>query len=234
MVCLTCRGKGLAGGCPACGKTFDVETPSVIDVPKEKLDLVQIPDYYKDKVWSKQVFLNTHRDFKSQMLLEKYAETLNRIYDIFSCGRIPNKSFIVIASRGMGKLTWAYSCIRESLNHGFTAMPIIDNTQFKRLNILSSDRMNSPYLKTMSYSIEQYLAADVVFVEIDPDNFQASYRTLDSILSKRARMGLSTFILSRYTIEQLSWADYSNTFSEVVARQQQDWNKYLTVIGGLT
>ena len=129
-------------------------------------------------------------------------------------------------------MTWAYSCMQEALKHGHSVMPIIDNTQFKRLNIISSDRISSKFLKNMKYTIDDYLAADVVFMTVDPDNFQSSYRTIDSLLSKRARLGLPTFVLSRYTIAQMSLLDYEGTFKSVVSKQQQDRNKYVVVIGG--
>ena len=232
MICLTCRGMGLPEGCPTCGKTSTFQTRTEIPVTETAEELVCVPAYYKGQVWSKQTFLDTHKDVKSQAALEKYATTLDRIYDIFKRGEVPDKSFFVIAQRGMAKMTWAYSCMQEALKHGHSVMPIIDNTQFKRLSIISSDRISSKFLKDMKYTIDQYLAADVVFLAVDPDNFQTSYRTIDSLLSKRARLGLPTFVLSRYTVAQMSLLDYDNTFKEVVSRQQQDRNKYVVVIGG--
>ena len=232
MICLTCRGLGLPEGCPSCGKTSTFNESPEVPVTEEDLDLMCIPKYYQDQIWSKQTFLDTHKDAASPVLLEKYATTLDRIFSIFKSGSIPNKSFFVIAQRGMAKMTWAYSCMQEALKHGHSVMPIIDNTQFKRLNIISSDRISSKFLKNMKYTIDDYLAADVVFMTVDPDNFQSSYRTIDSLLSKRARLGLPTFVLSRYTIAQMSLLDYEGTFKSVVSKQQQDRNKYVVVIGG--
>lgn len=232
MTCLTCRDQGLPGGCPTCGKTSVFEQVPEVPLTEAKLSYVCIPGYYKDQKWDKETFLSTHKDAPSQVLLERYAENLQRILAIFTSGGIPNKSFFVIAPRGMSKVTWAFSCMTEALKHGHTVMPMIDNTQFKRLNIISSDRISSKFLKNIGYTIDDYLVADVVFLTIDPDNFQSSYRTVDSLLSKRSRLGKPTFVISRFSIEQMSLLDYENTFSSVVSRQQQDRNKYVVIIGG--
>lgn len=233
MKCITCRDVGIIGGCPSCGKTaqFSTESRTVSD---DVLDAVAIPDYYKGNIWSRDTLIKTHPDVTAKTKLEHYATTLTRIHDIFSSGSIPNKSFMVMASPGMGKLTWAYSCMQEALKHGHIVVPIIDNTQFKRLSIISSDRMNSKFLKTLNYTIEDYLNADVMFMTVDPDNFQSAYRTISSLLNKRARAGKSTFILSRYSLEQISLVDYTQQFTkDIQAKPQQDRNKYLVVIGGI-
>lgn len=231
-LCLTCRGKGMLGGCPSCNQTIEVNVPT-ISLEPEVLDDCAIPSYYRNMTWSKQILLDTHQDVQSKGLLERYAEQLTRIYDIFSRGDIPNKSFFVIAPKNMGKQTWAYCCMQEALKHSHTVVPIIDNTQYKRLNIISSDRISSKFLKEQSYTIEDYNTADVMFMTVDPDNFQASYRTLESVLSKRSRAGKATFVISRYTLEQMSLPDYTNTFSKnIQATQLQDRNKYVVIIGG--
>lgn len=233
MECLYCRDKGMLGGCPNCGKTAQFSTEER-EVTEETLDNMAIPDFYQGNKWSKETFLSTHADVLAKAKLEQYANTLTRIHTIFSSGSIPNKSFMVIASPGMGKMTWAYSCMQEALKHGHSVVPIIDNTQFKRLNIISSDRMNSKYLKAQKYTIEDHTNADVVFLTIDPDNFQGAFRTVSSILNKRTRNNKQTFILSRYSLEQISLLDYTQQFpKEVQSRQQQDRNKYLVLIGGV-
>lgn len=231
-VCLTCRGKGMLGGCPACGMEASVNAPSK-SIEPEVLDACAIPTYYQGLIWSKQILLDTHQDARSKGLLERYAEQLQRIYEIFSRGGIPDKSFFVIAPKNMGKQTWAYCCMQEALKHSHTVVPIIDNTQYKRLNIISSDRISSKFLKDLQYTIEDYNTADVMFMTIDPDNFQSSYRTIESVLSKRSRAGKATFVISRYTLEQMSLPDYTNTFSRnIQASQLQDRNKYVVIIGG--
>lgn len=233
MKCLQCRDRGMIGGCPACGAVVDnivLEAPVVTEKIKANVD---IPEFYKGNIWSKQTFLNSHKDSLAVSTLERYAELLTRIYNIFSSGKIPGKSFMIYASNGMGKLTWAYSCMQEAIKYGYSVMPIIDNTQYKRLNIISSDRISSKYLKQFPYSIDEYNNADVVFISIDPDNFQGSFRTVESLLSKRARLGKQTFILSRYSTAQMSTLDYDNTFDNTLAVQPgRDRNKYLEVIGG--
>lgn len=231
--CMACRDHGLLGGCPVCGKTLKLESDIINDVPDEVLEINAVPDYYKHRIWSKDTFLQSHVNSKSQALLEKYAEQLTRIYNIFSSGKIPDKSFFVIAPKAMGKLTWAYACMQEAMKHGHSVVPIIDNTQYKRLSILSSDRMNSKYLKNLNYTIDDYNTADVMFFTVDPDNFQTSYRTIESVLSKRARAGKATFVISRYTLDQMSLADYTQTFSSnIQANTLQDKNKYCVIIGG--
>lgn len=231
-ICLTCRGNGLLNGCPSCGKTVSFDAP-VTTVEPAVLKSFAIPEYYQNLCWSKQILLDTHQDMRSKGSLERYAEQLTRIYEMFSRGEIPNKSFFVIAPKNMGKQTWAYCCLQEAIKHSHSVVPIIDNTQYKRLNIISSDRISSKFLKNQDYTIEDYNSADVMFMTVDPDNFQSSYRTIESVLSKRSRAGKATFILSRYTLEQMSLPDYTNTFSKnVLATQLQDRNKYVLIIGG--
>ena len=233
MNCLTCRDVGLLGGCPTCGKTAQFSTEER-EVPDEVLEDIAIPSFYKGNTWSKETLLQTHGDITARAKFEHYATLLTKIHSIFSSGSIPEKSFMVVASPGMGKLTWAYSCMQEALKHGHSVVPIIDNTQFKRLNIISSDRMNSKFLKTNKYTIEDYLNADVMFMTIDPDNFQSAYRTVSSVLNKRTRAGKPTFIISRYSLEQISLVDYTQQFpKDIQAKQQQDRNKYLVMIGGI-
>lgn len=231
-ICLTCRGNGLLNGCPSCGKTVSFDAPATTVEPAV-LKSFAIPEYYQNLCWSKQILLDTHQDMRSKGSLERYAEQLTRIYEMFSRGEIPNKSFFVIAPKNMGKQTWAYCCLQEAIKHSHSVVPIIDNTQYKRLNIISSDRISSKFLKNQDYTIEDYNSADVMFMTVDPDNFQSSYRTIESVLSKRSRAGKATFILSRYTLEQMSLPDYTNTFSKnVLATQLQDRNKYVLIIGG--
>lgn len=231
MVCLTCRGLGMVGGCPSCGKAVSTEAPT-IDLAEADVTAAAIPEYYLKTPWSKQTLLNSHADSKAKAALEKYAETLDRMYRIFSSGKIPGKSCLIIASHGMGKMVWAYSCMQEAMKHGYSIAPILDNTQYRRLSILSSERMYSKVLK-QPYTIEDYNTADVLFLTIDPDNFQGSYRTVDSLLSKRARYGKPTFILSRYSVKQMSLIDFSDSFSSTLnSGAEQDKNKYILVIGG--
>lgn len=230
MICLTCRGQGMVGGCPSCGKDIVVET--AVPLADEELDTMAIPKYYQTVTWSKKALIDSHQGVSAQSALERYAETLDRMYKIFCSGGIPSKSCIVVASHGMGKMTWAYSCMMAAMKHGYSVVPILDNTQYRRLSVLSSERMYSKVLK-QAYSIEDYNQADVMFMCIDPDNFQGSYRTVDSVLSKRARLGKPTFILSRYSIKQMSLLDNTGSFnSSVEAKAEQDRNKYVLVIGG--
>lgn len=224
----------MLGGCPSCGKSIAEESDVFSElVSDEVLETIAIPSFYKGVVWNKQTFLSAHKDDLASSSIERYAELLTRIHNIFSSGKIPNKSFIITAHSGMGKLTWAYSCMQEALRNGFTVMPILDNTQYKRLSIISSDRITSRFLKQYSFSIDEYNNADVVFLAIDPDNFQGSYRTVSSLAYKRARLGKQTFIISRFTTAQMSILDYEDNFKTTLTVQPgRDRNKYFEVIGG--
>lgn len=234
MICLRCRGLGMIGGCPDCGKSRENQTQNIPEqLPDEVCESVCIPDYFKGIKWDKQIFLNSHKDEYAVSSLERYAEILTRMHNIFSSGNIPNKSCLITAHGGMGKLTWAYSCMQEALKHGHTVMPILDNTQYKRLNIISSDRISSRYLKQYSFTIDKYNNADVVFLTIDPDNFQGSFRTVESLISKRSRLGKQTFIISRFSSAQMSILDYDHSFeSTLTVHPGRDKNKYLEIIGG--
>lgn len=98
----------MIGGCPDCGKSRENQTQNIPEqLPDEVCESVCIPDYFKGIKWDKQIFLNSHKDEYAVSSLERYAEILTRMHNIFSSGNIPNKSCLITAHGGMGKLTWA-------------------------------------------------------------------------------------------------------------------------------
>lgn len=232
MICYACRDNGIQGGCPSCGKEPEQACVVVEEISEKVLDKFNVPTYYQGIIWSKATMLESHPNSQNDPVFKRYIDFMDKVHSIFNYGKIPGKSLLIISGHTMGKLTWAYSCMQKAIQYGHTVAPVIDNTQFKRLSIISSDRISSKYLKKINFTIEDYLYADIVFMTIDPDNFQGSYRTVDSLISKRSRNGKTTIILSRFSLEQMSILDYTDSANQLIYRQLQDYAKYLTIIRG--
>lgn len=233
--CFVCRDEGKPGGCPACGKVLYPNGQPAVEVTPELLEEAKcpIPDTYMHRTWDSSILMNTFPELQKSRIFTQYVSQLDKIYNIFASGHLPNQSVMIIAPRRRAKLTFAYCCMKQALSYGYTVAPILDTSELKRLNILSADRYFSKELKELDYTIESIIDADVMFLTVDIDNFQSSYRTIDTFVNKRARRGKSTFILSRYTVEQISLTDYNDTFDSIIDKtRMQDKQKYLGLIIG--
>lgn len=199
----------MPGGCPKCGK--ECGTRQVVqDVTPEVIQHMAIPEQYKDAYWNEEIIRADYEGLLQNYAFTSYVAKLSRVYDIFSKGGIPKQSLIVMAPRRFGKVTWAYSCMKQSVMHGYSVAPLLDNTQYLRLNVLCSERPNSRYIKKLGYQIEDVDFADVVFITVDKCNWAGAFRTLDALIDKRTRMGKPTFVISRFSLIEMSRADMFN------------------------
>lgn len=211
--CLYCRGQGMPGGCPKCGKESGTRQV-VTEVTPEIIQSAAIPEQYKDVYWDEKRIRADYENMLQNPAFVSYVSKLSRVYDIFAKGGIPKQSLIVMAPRRFGKVTWAYSCMKQALAHGYSVAPMLDNTQYLRLNVLCSERPNSRYIRKLGYQIEDVDFADVVFITVDKCNWAGSFRTFDALIDKRMRMGKPTFVISRFSLMEMSRAD---VFSDSVA-----------------
>ena len=227
--CYTCRGRGLLSGCPTCGKFLSTSKVTKPVVTSELLNSEYIPNEYASIEWDCDILKGSHITLSDNKNFLHYCEQLTKIVNIFSKGELPNQSAIIIAPRGMGKQTFAYNCLRKALMNGYSISPIIDNTELKRINVISSDKPYSKYLWKM-VTIEELLTNDVLFVTVDSDNYSTSLRTIESIMNKRARLGKTTFAISRYSLSKMSQYDGKGSYTSFVDTTRKNNNKKYPVI----
>lgn len=229
-ICYTCRGKGLAGGCPKCGKKPSLGKKGDVVVTTTLLEKNVIPAEYNDIRWDINELKVTHPSKCSDKSFLHYCDQLTKIFGIFDEGLLPTQSAIIIGRRGMGKMTLAYTCMRQALQHGYTVCPILDNTQIKRINALSSDNNRSYYLYKVP-SIDDIVYSDVLFITVDKDNYSTALRTIESVMDKRARLGLSTFILSRYSLDMMTQFEKKDTYLSLIdPTRKYNSKKYPVII----
>lgn len=204
--CLFCRGKGMPTGCPKCGKQSGMR-PQSVEITDEIIFNHAIPDQYKDVYWNESIIRSDYQGLADNRGFQAYLAKLAKVYDIFAKGGIPKQSLLVMAPRRFGKVTWAYSCMKQAIAHGYSVAPLLDNTQYQRLNVLCSERPNSRYIKKLGCQIEDVDFADVVFLTVDKANWAGAFRTLDSLIDKRTRIGKPTFIISRFSMIEMTRSD---------------------------
>lgn len=200
--CRCCADRGLPKGCPECGKILGIHKQSA-SVPINEMEKIKIPEEYQNVIWDTDELKNSHPMLLSDNNFINYCNQLDKLSNLFTKGEIPKTSGIIISKRGYGKKTLAYYCMRVALSYGYTVCPMLDNTQIKRINQLSADNPTSWVLRQLP-SVDEITYCDVLFVTVDIDNYSTALRTIESIMDKRARQSKSTFIISRYSLDEMS------------------------------
>lgn len=239
--CFTCGGFGFEDKvCPECGheplnKTLDLDKVKNVSEFVKKIDNTEIPAKYHGIFWSREVLERDNQDKLSQgangasdKLFTWYCDQLQLINDVFANNRIPHKSAIIIAPAGYSKITFAYSCMQRALNAGFTVAPLLDTCEVKRALILACENPRYQINKYLSY--EDYIYADVMFITVTKLYVKnEAYQVIEEILDRRSRKGLSTFILSRASLEDMSARDVKGDF-KAIKRDGLDDCKYPAII----
>lgn len=203
-------------GCPKCSKST-AQRPAVSTVSEALIESIAVPEQYKDSHWNEKIIREDYLGLAESPGFNSYLQKLSRVHEIFAGGDIPRQSLIVMAPRRFGKITWAYACMRQALDHGYTVSPLLDNTQYLRLNVLCSERPNSRYIKKLGYQIEDIDFADVVFITVDKANWACSFRTIDALIDKRSRLGKPTFVISRFSMVEMTRSDsFDNAATGIV------------------
>lgn len=200
--CRTCFDKGLPTGCPTCGRYSNVGAKGSQVITEDMLTKCEIPKEYLASNWDEQILKDTHPTLIDDNNFINYIKNITRLVDRFRQGTIPDSSGFIIADRGFGKKTLAYICMKIAMSHGYTVCPMLDNTQIKRINVMSADNNKSYYLYNLP-KIEDIIYSDVLFITVDYDNYSTALRTIESIMDKRARLSKSTFVISRYNINEM-------------------------------
>lgn len=221
--------------CPECGRTYGAfsvtsHTAEDIQVLTAKAEDLCIPKHYVGIPWNKEIILKDKKELTSDLHFKHFINQLEKINSIFRTGAIPAKSAIIFAPPGFSKLTWAYSCMQEALAHNHTVAPILDTREIKRLLILASER---PWYKLYDKIVyDEYIMSDVCFITVTKtEYFQEAYQVILEILDVRARKGLPTFIISRYSLDSLSKRDYAGHTKELLNRSNNvDVLKYASLL----
>lgn len=219
--CMRCRDKGLEGGCPKCGKNLKSVEMVVLNKHDGKMDdsnvLGTIPEYYRGKIWDKNIFMEYHNGDKDLSHVKHILSQMEKIHNIFINGKIPNKSIIMIAPKQYSKQIWAYSCIQFAHKNGYKVFPVMSSDLVKRVMTNMIEKQNSKFLKELGYNLEDILTADCLFVNIDTSwqRIQA-YQVIDDLMCKRSNFDRPTIFLSRFGVDELCKADYDGTFKRSI------------------
>lgn len=239
--CFTCGGKGfLDKVCPECGRepnqvSLNLDKKDTTDFVK-KINGIMIPNKYHGVLWNKETLeldnaskLSKYNETGyTDLLFERYTNQLEKINTIFAEGRLPHKSAIIIAPAGYSKITFAYSCMQRALDAGFTVAPLLDTCEVKRALILACENVRYRINNFMTY--EEYIMSDVMFVTVTKlYNHTEAYQIIEELLDRRSRKGLSTFILSRFSLAEMSKADKTDSF-KAVEKINTDDMKYPAII----
>lgn len=231
MPCLTCRDKGTFTGCTVCGKVRAHSGNEFVELTVATKDSIKIPTYYHNTVWSADTLRSSNPDLAMQAMFKRYVLSLDALYKRFEKGILPTQTLFIQAPRRRSKRIWAYSCMMSALHHGYTVAPMIDTSEWRRANVMSSERSTSKYSTVCDMTVEEFLTRDVMFITVDLDNYQTSYRAIESLIDKRSRRDLNTIILSRYSIQDISMTDYTQSFEGIEDNSRMlDLKKYIEVV----
>ncbi len=233
MKCFTCGDVGLVGGCPACGKTLGEEVRETHSfLVEESCHQLHIPDNYKSLEWSKRRLQASHPELSDNESFARYCNNLEKVLEEFKLGRVPEQSALIIAGKGFSKQIWAYTCMRYAINAGYSVVPYLDSSEVKFINVASSTGLFNKELKSYP-TMTEIEESDVMFVTVDCDNYGTSLRTIDSLLSKRARRSKSTFIVSRASIKQMCWYESTKNYMAYLEPTRSIDNRRYPVIVSL-
>lgn len=226
-LCMSCRGKGMPGGCLECGKDTQLAELQMQTVSVELLENAAIPPQYKTIEWDPEALCVANEKVADRPEFKKYVELLTKCVEQLKRGELPRKSVLIVARRAMGKRIFAFCCMKEAIKHGMSVCSVIDTTQYRRLSVLSAER---PYVKPVTeskYSIEEMHSCDLLFVTVDPLSYMNSFKVVEAICDKRSRNGKPTIITSRFNPMEMARQDWEKNPMGLINRgNHSDVYKY--------
>ena len=230
--CYTCGNKGFTDKvCPDCGKEprklsiVSGESPQFLG----KITRFGVPAVYQGNAWNAERLKNSFPEKKENPTFQRFVERLDKINNLFVKGLLTEYSALIIAPAGYSKMTFAYSCMQRALDAGFSVAPFLDTVELKRFLTLSGENPNYKLFNKMSY--EEYILSDVCFVTVTKlPAREWAFNAIQELLDRRSRKGLSTFVISRYNLSEISRKDASNEFSAIERVFSDDYYKYPTII----
>lgn len=210
-------------------KSLNLDHKKDTDSFVTKIDAFGVPDKYRGIVWDSSILKHEHKEKEEDFNFQRFVSQLQKVNNIFADGKLSAKSAIIIAPASYSKMVFAYSCMQRALDHGFTVSPLLDTIELKRLLLLAAENPTYKMYKTISY--DDYIMSDIAFVTVTKmRQHEWAFETIQEIIDRRARKGLSTFILSRYDLDEISRRDYSNQFEAMYGTGTEDTFKYPAVI----
>lgn len=205
MRCLKCGGSGKPGGCPLCGT--DSNKLNIKESKKESFITSclfrSIPENYIGRIWSKQILIDNHPERAKDIRFHEYCDKLERLQAKFQSGELYSKAAFIQAPSKMSKSVFAYSCMQIALNNGFTVAPLIDTIELKILLSICASRPDYKLNKWITY--DNYITSDIVFVTVTKtDMYAEAYTQIIELLSRRSRLGLPTFIVSKFSTKEIA------------------------------
>lgn len=233
--CFKCGGKGFDDcECPSCGRkalkgSLNLEMRDDTEALVEKIDGFGVPSQYRGVVWDAEILKKSFREKENDLLFQKYVSQLEKVNSFFVRGILSPKSAMIIAPAGYSKMVFAYSCMQRALDKGFSVAPFLDTIELKRILTLAGE--NPGYKLYGKVEYDDYLTADVCFVTVTKlRQHEWAFEAIQELLDRRSRRGLSTFVISRFGLNEISKRDYSNQFDAISTANSEDSYKYPAVI----
>lgn len=206
-VCISCGDYGKDGGCPKCGKDsstpIDLGTISNVDKFINKCEFSLIPEKYIGIEWQREFLESDHDDLCSNISFRRFLDFCTKFHESFKLGIPTNKSTYIFAPPRFGKEWLAFSCMQMALSKGLKVAPYLDTLDLKRLIILGGENPSYKLYGRIDY--DKYIVSDVLFVSVTHTRyFKEAYGILVELMTKRSRLGLPTYVISEYSIEELT------------------------------
>lgn len=233
--CFVCGGNGFFDkDCPSCGRQAKVKSMN-LDMRDDVEDFVSnpkmaiIPDHYKGVIWMSEVLMTSKPEKEKDFAFKDFVKKLEVVNNVFAKGVLSRQSAIIIAPAGYSKMTFAYSCMQRAIDNGFTVAPLLDTVEIKRVLTLAGENPNYKICRKINY--DDYIMSDVLFATVTKlPAREWAYEVIQELIDRRARKGLSTFIISRYDLSEISKKDYSNQFAATATAVSDDACKYPAII----
>jgi hypothetical protein len=233
--CFLCGGIGLDDSeCPSCGRKPKKSGISFEDAQNserfvEKIDRFGVPGPYRGVFWSADVLRKQFPDLDGDLAFQRFVNQLDKVHDVFAKGLLSSKSAIIIAPAGFSKEIFAYSCMQLALDKGLSVAPYLDTVELKRLLVLSGESPGYRLFDKISY--DDYVMSDVCFITVTKlPQREWAYNIIQELIDRRSRKGFSTFVISRYSLNEISRRDKSNQFGVISTADSHDTLKYPSVI----
>lgn len=189
-------------------------------------EVLLIPEFYRGKEFNMNTLIETHPNIKNNGEFQNYAQQLKRIHDSIKAGKVPNKSGVIIAPRTFAKVTFAYSCLQHAELNGLSTFPVMDTQEIARFLVHQEERPFQPvkgFGENFNWTYEDFLTADVLFITVTKGFYrQKSYAIIEQVLDMRSRYGKSTFIISAFSLAEMTGFDRTDKSARMIDRTQKD------------
>jgi hypothetical protein len=249
--CFECGGNGFPDrNCPSCHKPALNKVKNIEDIEDKdafikSVSAISVPEKYIGIFWNSTELEKSHVELLGEQFgiegrgndwqFVRFIDNLKRVNDAFSDKKLPSKSAIIVAPAGFSKMVFAYSCMQKALSNGFTVAPLLNTIELKRLIVLAAE--NPRYKLNNCIDFDEYIMSDVCFITVTKMHQREwAYEVIQEIMDIRSRKGLSTFVMSRFDINEISYRDRSNSF-DIIKRKGTDSYKYPAIIrylGGIS